>query len=185
MPRSEAQISPFLLGFSLAVRAGLPSLSYPAEQASRFHLGRCSHVLLTVEERTCFSSRSPGRFERNLCVVLMNDSLTPASLSAVQSRIDYIADQAGVEGAARLSLEDTLAALPWPFRRRLVLALQSLKAFSPDPGVRDAAEFFQLKAATVWAAMPFKSHPGEEASDTTVLIESGGRRCATGRGKKV
>ncbi|WP_262029499.1 hypothetical protein [Microvirga sp. Mcv34] len=84
----------------------------------------------------------------------MDVVLTLASLSAIQSRIDDIADQAGVEGAARLSVDETLAALPWPFRRRLVLTLQSLKAFSPDPGIRDAAGFFQLKAAGVWAAMP-------------------------------
>jgi hypothetical protein len=61
----------------------------------------------------------------------MDAAFTRASLSAVHSRIDEIADQAGVEGVARLSVDDTLAALPWPFRRRLVLALQSLKAFSP------------------------------------------------------
>jgi hypothetical protein len=100
----------------------------------------------------------------------MSVVLPPASLSAVQSRIDEIADQAGVYGTARLSVDDTLAALPWPFRRRLVLALQSRQAFSPDPGVRDAAEFFQLKAARVWAAMPFQGHL-EKAPETAILVE--------------
>jgi uncharacterized protein (DUF1684 family) len=114
----------------------------------------------------------------------MDASLTPASLSAVQSRIDEIADQAGVEGSARLSVDDTLAALPWPFRRRLVLALQSLKAFSPDPGVQDAAEFFQLKAAKVWAAMPFQGHVAEEPAETAVLVERGARHHAITRAKK-
>jgi hypothetical protein len=142
-------------------------------------------VPLTVEERTCFSGSSQGTLELNLCVVLMNNSFTLANLSAVQSRIDHIADQAGIEGTARLNLEDTLAALPWPFRRRLILALQSLKAFSPDPGVRDAAEFFQLKAAKVRAAMPLQGHSDEEAAETTVLIESKDRRSATARGKKL
>ncbi|EIM26892.1 hypothetical protein [Microvirga lotononidis] len=101
----------------------------------------------------------------------MSDVPSPASLSAVQSRIDDIADQAGVEGAARLTVDDTLTALPWPFRRRLVLTLQSLKAFSSDPEVQRAAEFFQLKAARVWAAMPFQGHAAETASRTTVLVE--------------
>ena len=107
----------------------------------------------------------------------------PASLSAVQSRIDGIADQAGVEGTARLSVDDTLAALPWPFRRRLVLALQSLQAFSPDPGVQNAAEFFQLKAAKVWAAMPFHGHL-EEPAETAVFVERETGRRAVTRAKK-
>jgi hypothetical protein len=103
----------------------------------------------------------------------MNVVFTPASLTAVQSRIDEIADQAGVEGMARLSVDETLAALPWPYRRRLVLALQSLTAFSPDPDMRDAAEFFQLQAAKVWAAMPFEGHKDEAAAETTVFVERG------------
>jgi len=101
----------------------------------------------------------------------MSDCPNPASLSAVQSRIEDLADQAGIEGAERMSVAETLAALPWPFRRRLVLTLQSLKAFSPDPDLQRAAEFFQLRAAEVWAAMPFEGHRGDKASETTVLIE--------------
>jgi len=103
----------------------------------------------------------------------MSDVPSPASLSAVQSRIDDIADQAGVEGAARLNVNDTLTALPWRFRRRLVLTLQSQQTFSPDPEVQRAAEFFQLKAARVWAAMPFQGHSAETASRTTVLVSTG------------
>jgi hypothetical protein len=57
----------------------------------------------------------------------------PASLSTVQNRIDTNADQAGVAGMARLNVDDTLATLPWLFRRRMVLPRQSLQAFSPDP----------------------------------------------------
>jgi uncharacterized protein (DUF1684 family) len=66
----------------------------------------------------------------------------------------------------------------------LVLALQSLKAFSPDPGVRDAAELFQLKAARVWAAMPFQGHPDDEPAETTVSVERGPRRHAVTQAKK-
>jgi hypothetical protein len=114
----------------------------------------------------------------------MNVALRPTSLSAVQSRIDEIAAQAGVQGSARLSVDDTLAALPWPFRRRLVLALQSLKAFSPDPGVRDAAEFFQLKAAKVWATMPFQGHSDEGSAENTIFVERRTGRHAAARAKK-
>jgi hypothetical protein len=108
----------------------------------------------------------------------MSDIPTPASLSAVQSRIEDIADQAGVAEAARLNVDDTLAALPWPYRRRLVLTLQSQQAFSPDPDVQRAAEFFQLKAARVWAAMPFQGHLAEDIPKTTVSIEHRPRRPA-------
>ena len=122
-------------------------------------------------------------FAAYLCIVSMNDIPTPASLSAVQSRIDDIADQAGVEGAARLNVDDTLAALPWPYRRRLVLTLQSQQAFSPDPDVQRAAEFFQLKAARVWAAMPFQGHSAEDTPKTTVLVEHRSRRPAAPRAR--
>ncbi|MFL5512329.1 MAG: hypothetical protein ACJ8CN_07835 [Gemmatimonadales bacterium] len=110
---------------------------------------------------------------------------TPASLSAVQSRIDDIADQAGVEGAARLNVDDTLAALPWPYRRRLVLTLQSLQAFSPDPNVQQAAGLFQLTAARVWAAMPFQGHSAENTPKTTVLGEHLSRRPTANQAKKL
>ncbi len=83
-----------------------------------------------------------------------------------------------------MSVAETLAALPWPFRRRLVLTLQSLKAFSPDPGMQDAADFFQLKAAEVWAAMPFEGHRDGTTSETAVLIEREAERRLAARPKK-
>jgi hypothetical protein len=114
----------------------------------------------------------------------MTDDMTPAGLSTVQSRIEEIADQAGIEGHARLSVDDTLATLPWVLRRRLILTLQSLKAFSPDPSVRAAADFFQVKAAKIWAAMPFQGHQEEATTDTTVLIEPRRTSSPAERGKK-
>jgi hypothetical protein len=80
-------------------------------------------------------------------------------------------------------VDDTLAALPWPYRRRLVLTLQSQQAYSPDPDVQRAAEFFQLKAARVWAAMPFQGHSAEDTPKTTVLVEHRSRRPAAPPGK--
>jgi hypothetical protein len=117
------------------------------------------------------------------CVLSMNVVLPRASLSADLSRIDDIAAQAGVEGTARLSVDATLAALPWPFRRRLVLALQSLQAFSPDPEVQNAAEFFQVKAARVRGALPFQGHV-EEPAEMAVLVERETRRHAVTLAKK-
>jgi hypothetical protein len=114
----------------------------------------------------------------------MSDCPTPASLSAVQSRIEDLADQAGIAGNARMSVAETLAALPWLFRRRLVLTLQSLKAFSPDPDLQRAAEFFQLRAAEVWAAMPFEGHRDGQASETAVLIKREAERRMAAHTKK-
>jgi hypothetical protein len=90
-----------------------------------------------------------------------------------------------VEGAARLSVEETLTALPWPYRRRLVLTLQSLQAFSPDPNVQQAAGLFQLTAARVWAAMPFQGHSAENTPKTTVLVEHRSRRPTATQSKKL
>jgi hypothetical protein len=118
----------------------------------------------------------PRPFAAYPCIVSMSDIPTPASLSAVQSRIEDIADQAGVAEAARLNVDDTLAALPWPYRRRLALTLQSMQAFSPDSDVQQAAELFQLRAARVWAAMPFQGHSAENTPKTTVLVEHRSRR---------
>jgi hypothetical protein len=114
----------------------------------------------------------------------MSDIPTPASLSAVQSRNEDIADQAGVAEAARLNVDDTLAALPWPYRRRLVLTLQSQQAFSPNPDVQRATELIQLKAARVWAAMPFQGHSAEDTPKTTVLVEHRSRRPAVPPGER-
>jgi hypothetical protein len=127
----------------------------------------------------------PRWFAAYPCIVSMSNGPTPASLSAVQSRIDDIADQAGVEGAARLNVDDTLAALPWPYRRRLVLTLQSLQAFSPDSDVQQAAELFQLRAARVWTAMPFQGHSAENTPKTTVLVEHRSRRPTATQAKKL
>jgi hypothetical protein len=84
----------------------------------------------------------------------MNDHATSSGFSAVQQRIEEIADLAGIAGSARLSVDETLAALSSAYRRRLVLTLESLKAFSPDEEVREAAELYQLRAAQIWAAIP-------------------------------
>lgn len=84
----------------------------------------------------------------------MIQSVTAVGLCTVQARIDEIAEQARIEDSSCIGVDETLAALPWVYRRRLVLTPESLKAFSPDPGVRAAAQMFLGLAAKIWAAMP-------------------------------
>jgi hypothetical protein len=58
---------------------------------------------------------------------------------------------------------------------------------TPESGlysVKSTVPFFQLKAAEVWAAMPFEGHQGEKASQTTVLIEREVKRPAAAHSKK-
>jgi hypothetical protein len=73
-----------------------------------------------------------------------------AYLTVLQNRIDEIADQAGITGAARLSIDETLASLPKSARRRLFMLLESLRAFSPDQAQRAAAEAVQERAVLAW-----------------------------------
>lgn len=63
----------------------------------------------------------------------MIQSVTAVGLCTVQARIDEIAEQARIEDSSCIGVDETLAALPWVYRRRLVLTPESLKAFSPDP----------------------------------------------------
>lgn len=87
-------------------------------------------------------------------------------LTVLQSRIDEIADQAGVTGAARLSIDDTLAALPRRHRRRVAMFLDSLRAFSPDPSQRAAAEAVQERAAAAWAREALAPIPGPRGPES-------------------
>jgi hypothetical protein len=83
---------------------------------------------------------------------------TISFLTVLQTRIDEMADHAGMTGAARSSLDETLAALSKASRRRLFMILESLRAFSPDPEQRAAAEAVQERAARAW---------GEQAEEIT------------------
>jgi hypothetical protein len=58
------------------------------------------------------------------------------------------------EAAARSDLEATLAALPWPDRRRLGLILESARVGANSEAVREAVEVMLGLAAEVWARAP-------------------------------
>jgi hypothetical protein len=79
-------------------------------------------------------------------------------LSTLAAKVDEIAERAGVSAVARLDLETTLAALPWPDRRRLGLILESARVSTTDEGVQEAVEVMLDLAADIWARTP---PPGE------------------------
>jgi len=83
-------------------------------------------------------------------------------LGALAGKVDEIAQRAGVPAVTRLDLETTLAALPWPSRRRLGLILESARISSNDTAVREAVAVMLALAAEVWARTP---PPDERSTD--------------------
>jgi len=79
-------------------------------------------------------------------------------LSALATKVDEIAQRAGVSAVARSDLEATLAALSWPDRRRLGLILESARVGTNSEAVQEAVRVMLALAADVWARMP---PPGE------------------------
>ncbi|EIM26846.1 hypothetical protein MicloDRAFT_00033970 [Microvirga lotononidis] len=75
-------------------------------------------------------------------------------LSALTAKVDEIAERAGVPSVQRSDLEITLAALPWPDRRRLGLILENARVSAMSESVRDAVEVMLRLAADVWARTP-------------------------------
>jgi hypothetical protein len=71
--------------------------------------------------------------------------------SGLHAVIDQIADEADINGSQRSSVEATLLALPSFHRRRVVLALQSRKAFATDPEPQTACTILLERAANLWA----------------------------------
>jgi hypothetical protein len=72
-------------------------------------------------------------------------------LGDLHAVIDQIAEEAEIRGSQRSSLEATLVALPSFYRRRVVLALQSRKAFATDPELQTACTILLERAANLWA----------------------------------
>jgi hypothetical protein len=72
-------------------------------------------------------------------------------LSDLYAVIDQIADEAEITGSQRSSVEAILTGLPSFYRRRVVLALQSRKAFAMDPELQTACTILLERAADLWA----------------------------------
>jgi hypothetical protein len=85
-------------------------------------------------------------------------------LGALVAKVDEIAQRAGVSAVARLDLETTLAALPWPSRRRLGLILESACISSNDTAVRESVAMMLALAAGVWARTPPPDESGNDRS---------------------
>ena len=85
-------------------------------------------------------------------------------LSALATKVDEIAQRAGVSAVARLDLQTTLAALPWPSRRRLGLVLESARVSTSDKAVREAVAVMLDVAADVWAKTPPPDERGNDQS---------------------
>jgi hypothetical protein len=85
-------------------------------------------------------------------------------LGALATKVDEIAQRAGVSAVARLDLETTLAALPWPSRRRLGLILESARISSNDTAVRESVALMLALAADVWARTPPPDERGNDRS---------------------
>lgn len=75
-------------------------------------------------------------------------------LSALAAKVDEIAQRAGVSATDRADLEATLAALPWPDRRRLGLILESARVGTTSEAVQSAVGVMLALAADVWARTP-------------------------------
>ena len=58
------------------------------------------------------------------------------SLDLLQAKVEAAADRAGVPAHERLDMASTVAALPWPERKRLRLVFQGVKAQTQSPTVR-------------------------------------------------
>lgn len=70
------------------------------------------------------------------------------------AKIDEIAERVGVSASDRMSLETTLAALPWPERRRLRLILESVKVQATTEDLQTAVNMMLKLAGETWASTP-------------------------------
>ena len=82
-------------------------------------------------------------------------------LSALATKVDEIAQRAGVPADARSDLETTLAALPWRDRRRLGLVLESARVSASSDAVRVAVDMMLGLAADIWT----RTSPPDERDD--------------------
>ncbi len=75
-------------------------------------------------------------------------------LSLLNTKIEEVAERAGVSPLARLELETCLAALPWRDRRHLTLILESVRVHANSPALQDAVRMMLGLATEVWAQEP-------------------------------
>jgi hypothetical protein len=72
----------------------------------------------------------------------------------LQVRIETIAENESLPGPTGLSLEETLAALTSKGRRRVLMLLERVQAFSEEADERAAAEHIKRLAEYAWSGSP-------------------------------
>ena len=70
-------------------------------------------------------------------------------LRLIQVRIETIAETES-PGETGVSLDETLAALTEPGRRRVMMLLDRIRAVSTDPNEQTAADIMRRRAARAW-----------------------------------
>lgn len=78
-------------------------------------------------------------------------------MGELASKIDEIAERAGVPAPDRLTLETTLAALPWRERRRVGLILEGVRVQATSEDLRAAVDRMLDLAGEVWTGGPPRS----------------------------
>ena len=71
-------------------------------------------------------------------------------IRSIQVRIETIAEKESRPGETGLSLDETLAGLTEAGRRRVMMLLDRIRAFSDDPNERTAADHIRKRAARAW-----------------------------------
>jgi ribosomal protein S15P/S13E len=74
----------------------------------------------------------------------------PEHIRSIQIRIETIAETESHPGETGVTLEESLAALTEPGRRRVKMLLDHLHAASHDLHERKAADLIRRRAARVW-----------------------------------
>jgi hypothetical protein len=75
---------------------------------------------------------------------------TPEHLRSIQIRIETIAESESRPGETGVTLDETLAALTEPGRRRVNMLLDHIHEASHDPHKRKAVDLIRRRAARVW-----------------------------------
>ena len=71
-------------------------------------------------------------------------------IRSIQVWIETKAEKESVPGEAGVSLDETLTALTEAGRRRVMMLLDRIRAFSEDPNERTAADHIRRRAARAW-----------------------------------
>jgi len=78
-------------------------------------------------------------------------SRVAAHWGELAAKVDEISERAGVSARDRLTLETTLAALPWRERRRLGLILEAVRVQATSEDLRMAVNSMIRLAGNIWA----------------------------------